>query len=101
MAELTVAERGIGPPRRIARPIAAIAAALAAEGDRHVLWLPVFFATGIALYFTLLVEPPLWLGALLTIAAAALAIVLRRRPALRAAAIALAFAAAGFAIMQQ
>ena len=40
------------------RPLAYLAEALAAEGDRRILWLPVFFATGIALYFTPTVEPP-------------------------------------------
>ena len=34
------------------RPLAALAEMRAAEGDRRILWLPVFFATGIALYFT-------------------------------------------------
>ncbi|MBC7907139.1 MAG: ComEC/Rec2 family competence protein [Rhodospirillaceae bacterium] len=35
-----------------------------AERDRWPLWLPVFLGCGIALYFALPVEPPLWLGAL-------------------------------------
>ena len=42
------------------RPLAALAEALAAEGDRRILWLPVFFGAGIALYFTPTVEPPRW-----------------------------------------
>lgn len=33
-----------------------------AERDRWVLWFPVALGTGIALYFSLRVEPPLWLG---------------------------------------
>ncbi len=51
------------------RPLAALAEALAAEGDRRILWLPVFFGVGIALYFTPTVEPPRWLGLAATIAA--------------------------------
>ena len=33
-----------------------------AERDRWVLWLPVMFGSGIAIYFGLSFEPPLWLG---------------------------------------
>jgi competence protein ComEC len=33
-----------------------------AERDRWVLWLPVLFGFGIAVYFSLAMEPPLWLG---------------------------------------
>ena len=101
MAELAVAERSIGAPWRAMRPVAALTEALAAEGDRRILWLPVFFATGIALYFTVLAEPPLWLGGAATITATALAVLLRRRPPLRNAAIVLTFTAAGLAVMQQ
>ena len=75
---------GIGAaPRRSLRPFAALAAAFAAEGDRRILWLPVFFGTGIALYFALTIEPPPWIGGAATIAAAAIAVALRRWPALR------------------
>ena len=34
----------------------------AAEGERRLLWLPVFFGAGIGVYFALTVEPPLWPG---------------------------------------
>ncbi|HLY45459.1 MAG TPA: ComEC/Rec2 family competence protein [Stellaceae bacterium] len=102
MADLAVAGEGIGaPPRRPPRPLAALGAALAAEGERRVLWLVVFLATGIALYFTLTVEPPAGVGVAAMLAAAAAAVALRRRPSLRDSAIALAFVAAGFAVMQQ
>ncbi len=102
MADLAAAGEGLGAaPRRLLRPLAAFAAAFAAEGDRRILWLPVFFGTGIALYFTLTSEPPPWIGGAATIAAAAIAVALRRWPALRNAGIALAFVAAGFAVMQQ
>src|SRR5437588_10481592 len=102
MTDLAAASEGLGAaPRRFLRPLAAFAAAFAAEGDRRILWLPVFFGTGIALYFTLTSEPAIWIGGAATLATAAIAVGLRRRPALRNAAVALAFVAAGFAVMQQ
>ena len=102
MAQIAVAGEGIGAsaPRRL-RPLAALATALAAEAERRVLWLPVFFGTGIALYFALTVEPPRWAGLAATIPAALAALALRPHQAWRSAAVALAFAAAGFAVMQE
>src|SRR5580704_3265879 len=97
MADLAVAPEGLGAaPRRRLRPFAAIAEAFAAEGDRRILWLPVFFGTGIAFYFALTIEPPLWIGGAATSGLAAVAVALRRWPTLRTAGIALAFVAAGF-----
>jgi competence protein ComEC len=101
MADLAVWGEGIGAAARRLRPLSAFADALAAEGDRQLLWLPVFFGTGIALYFTLTLEPRDGVGIVLTAAAAVLAVGLRRRPLWRGAAIALAVAAAGFAAAQQ
>src|SRR5258707_12555290 len=73
MADLAAAGEGLGAaPRRYLRPLAALATAFAAEGDRRILWLPVFFGTGIALYFTLTSEPPLGTGLAATFAAGAL-----------------------------
>jgi len=40
----------------------ALRARLAAERERWVLWVPVVFGTGIGVYFTLPVEPAVWLG---------------------------------------
>jgi competence protein ComEC len=98
---MTVAGEGLAAaPRRRFRPLAALAEALAAEGERRILWLPVFFGAGIALYFTLTVEPQWWLGLAATIAAIALAAALRRSPVGRGVAIVLAFVAAGFAMIQ-
>ncbi len=42
--------------------LAAASGAFLAERERWFLWLPVAFGTGVALYFALLSEPPLWLG---------------------------------------
>jgi competence protein ComEC len=106
MAELAVAGEGLdaeglgAAPRHGLRPFASFAKALAAEGDRRMLWMPVFFGTGIALYFTLTIEPPLWIGLALASSVGAVAVSLRRWAAPRNAAIALAFVAAGFAVMQ-
>src|SRR5687767_915534 len=86
--------------RRRFRPIAALTAAVAAEGERCVLWLPVFFGAGIAGYFSLTFEPPWWLGLVVTIAATALAVAVRRWPVWRGVAVVLAFVAAGLAIIQ-
>ena len=68
------------------RLLPALGEALAAESDRRILWLPVFFGTGIALYFTPMVEPPWWLGLAATIVSIIPALVFRRRLALRNAA---------------
>ena len=43
--------------------VAWLADSLLAERDRWFLWLPVGLGAGIAVYFTLPVEPPVWLGA--------------------------------------
>jgi competence protein ComEC len=99
-AEGLGAESPGAAPRPGFRPFAACAAALAAEGDRRALWMPVFFGTGIAIYFTLTIEPPLWIGLALALAVVAAAVSLRRWPTPCSAAIALAFVATGFAVMQ-
>jgi competence protein ComEC len=106
MALLAVAGEGLDAespgtaPRPGFRPFAACAAALVAEGDRRILWMPVFFGTGIALYFTLTIEPPPGIGLALTLVVVAVAVSLRQWAAPRSVGIALAFVATGFAVMQ-
>ena len=101
MADLAVSgEAGAAPPR-YRRAFAAFAAAIAAEGERRILWLPVCFGAGIAIYFALTFEPPLWVGTAAALAAVAVCTAGWRHPAPRAAALALAFGAAGFAVMQE
>lgn len=56
--------------RRRAMPLAALEAMLAAERERWALWVPVLFGFGIAGYFALPWEPPLWWGPVVAIAAA-------------------------------
>jgi competence protein ComEC len=85
------------PGRRL---FTALAGRLAAEGERRLLWLPVFFGAGIGLYFALRFEPPLWLGPAALLSASGGAAAARRYPAWRGAALVLAVAAAGFAWMQ-
>ncbi len=98
MAELAVGGDRFGAARRLRLAAAELAAA---EAERLALWLPVCLGAGAALYFALTVEPPLWLGAAATLAAAAALWLLRRRRVGRAAALALACGAAGFALAQE
>jgi competence protein ComEC len=96
----TAAPQDRAPPR-YRQILAALAAAFAAEGERRILWLPVCFGTGVAVYFTLAVEPPLWLGTALALAAIAVCVLVWQRPVWRSIALALAFSCAGFAVMQE
>jgi competence protein ComEC len=79
-----------------AKLLSSLAARFDAEGDRRLLWLPVFFGTGIAFYFSLTVEPPLWLGAVAPVAAGALACAVRRRRRAGEATLAFFLVTAGF-----
>jgi competence protein ComEC len=102
MADAAIAGGGLGSTAEWrARLLGGLVDRLAAEGDRRLLWLPVFFGAGIGLYFALKVEPPLWLGLGATIAAGSLALALRRYPALGEAALALTAFAAGFALIEE
>jgi hypothetical protein len=51
MAELSLTDEGLAAPASSRNLLHRLAEALAAEGDRRILWLPVFFGSGIALYF--------------------------------------------------
>jgi competence protein ComEC len=102
MADLSLAEEGFGATaRRRAGPLRWFGDALAAEADRRILWLPVLFGGGIALYFALTVEPPIWLGLAVMLPAMAVAIAARKWPAWRAAALCVAVAAAGFVLIAE
>jgi competence protein ComEC len=59
-------------------------------------WLAVAFGTGVAIYFALPVEPPIWLGGVSLAAGIGACWLLRRRDPLLAAAILLTAVAAGF-----
>ena len=73
---------------------------LAGERERWALWLPVCLGLGVALYFALAVEPPLWLGAAGVAVAAVLGVAGRRRPLLLVAALGLGMIGVGFAVVQ-
>src|SRR5215470_4989836 len=97
-------ETGVAGDRRSGQGLPAVPAwftdglrrALAAERDRWFLWLPVFLGTGIGLYFSLTVEPPLWLALVLAAFAILVVAIARWRERGIAAALAIAAVALGF-----
>jgi len=100
MADTTVASGWRGPVLEWrARFFSALIDRLTAEGDRRLLWLPVFFGAGIGVYFVLKVEPPLWPGVAGVVAGVGAVFALRRYPAWCEAVLALTMFAAGFAMM--
>jgi competence protein ComEC len=78
VADHAAADTALATPTRAesgwtwSRPLAVVIDRLEAEQDRWFLWLPVLYGVGIAAYFALLREPPLW--AALSPLAAALAL---------------------------
>src|SRR6516162_3515770 len=102
MADTAIAGAWLGPVSEWrARFLGGLADRFAAEGERRLLWLPVFFGAGIGVYFVLRVEPPLWPGIASAIVGAGLSFALRRHPAWCEAALALTVFAAGFALMRE
>lgn len=88
-----------------AQTLERVAACIAAERDRWVLWLPVGLALGIGVYFAIPVEPPLWVGPVTVVAVLSLgAIVAVRVNQSRAYVIAVAMitgiVAVGFSVAQ-
>ncbi len=71
-----------------------------AERGRFALWLPVLMLAGNTLYFTLLQEPPWWLGTAVLLPSALLAGLLWRHPVPRGLVLAVAAVALGFAAVQ-
>jgi competence protein ComEC len=86
--------------RLLGTALGRVARSAAEERERWVLWVPVFIAAGIAVYFGLESEPPAWIGAAGLAAAISARIALSRwsAPAMAAACLALAFL--GFAAAQ-
>jgi competence protein ComEC len=99
MAEISVAEEGLTVAPSRDGPLRGLAAAFAAEHGRRILWLPVIFGSGIALYFALTVEPAIWLGPAIVLVAGLATLLARRLPVWRAAAFCLAIDAAGFTLI--
>ena len=76
---------------------------LSQRADRQALWLPVAFACGIGLYFTLDFEPARWLAPALFLISLALLILARRWPERQGMALLIIwtlFASAGFTVVQ-
>lgn len=76
--------------------MAALRNLLESERERWILWCPVALAAGIAVYFSLSVEPPLWLMFFLPLAGAAPLMRWRSPPAVGLLLIVLGFSAAQF-----
>ncbi len=72
----------------------------AAERGRFVLWLPVFMGAGVAGYFSLRTEPPVFLGLVVAFPAVVACCLSARLPLLRAVAMAIAAVAIGFTSAQ-
>ncbi len=79
---------------------AALPAAVAAEPDRWILWLPVALGAGIGIYFSLAAEPAIWVAPLGVAGAVGLAVVGRRSEAALVAAALLGAVFLGAAIAQ-
>jgi competence protein ComEC len=77
-----------------------IGCVLLSERDRWILWLPVAFGSGVAVYFLFPYEPPAWLGITGLSVVAVVGLVGRSRPWLVVAALALGAACGGFAVAQ-
>jgi len=92
------------PPPTKNRAGAWIAARLgrlaAEERGRLLLWIPVLFGVGVALYFAVPAEPPLWMGPAAFAGACLLAVLGRRRMSVLIPMIVFATIAAGFAAGQ-
>ena len=73
---------------------------LAVERDNAPLWLPVFMAAGVLVYYNLRFEPPVWCGAAVALPALVAACKLRRIGWPFAVAAAISAAAVGFAAAQ-
>ncbi|WP_448202912.1 ComEC/Rec2 family competence protein [Azospirillum sp. sgz302134] len=87
-------------PGPVARALGGLAGLLAAERERWALWAPVGVGGGVALYFALPTEPPLWLGPSATILCLLALWVLRRRLGAVIGSVALLSVALGFAVAQ-
>lgn len=66
------------------------------EQENWILWLPVCFAGGILVYFSLPAEPPLWPACFFTLCSLSLTLFTRKHPLVFALMLAVFFAGAGF-----
>lgn len=84
----------------LARVVTWMGASLAAERARWLLWSPVGLGIGIGLYFSLRVEPSIWIGPVGILFAVCVGFLGRRFDFLLLAAVALGLIAGGFALAQ-
>ncbi len=91
---------GAAGPVWLRRFLHALQADFIAQRDRFALWIPVLFGAGIAVYFSVTVEPAPWAGAAAAGVCATAMLVAWRAPGWRLAFFALALAATGFAVAQ-
>ncbi len=84
----------------VRRLLGHLVAQFAAERERWELWFPVGLGFGIAFYFWLPSEPPLWLGVGVAAALALVTLAVRWRPGWRAALVVLLTGALGFTAAQ-
>jgi len=89
-AALAIPTRGLG---WIGERLGAL---VAAERDQWLLWAPVVLGVGVAIYFALPEEPPLWFGPALALCGTLLSFLWRRHTGLVAAAAGLTLIALGF-----
>lgn len=82
--------------RRLRAGWSGLGGLLAEERDRWALWLPVALGVGVAAYFALPAEPPIWAGPGVAAVAAAAVLALRGRGPVRLAVVALLAIAIGF-----
>lgn len=87
-------------PGALARALGWLAERLAAERERWALWAPVGVGLGVALYFALPAEPPLWLGPALSVAGALMLWPGRRHLGLLVSVLTLLSVALGFTVAQ-
>lgn len=80
VAEIADIEFSVRRPGFLFRAMGWVWEQLKAERESWSLWLPVILASGVAVYFGLPVEPPLWLGVSGIVAALILAFLFRRAP---------------------
>ena len=77
-----------------------VVSVFAAERERWLLWVPVFFGGGIAVYFALAEEPPLWSGSMALAVLACGCLLCRQRTGILLVLLAATALAAGFTLTQ-
>ncbi len=77
-----------------------LSAVFGSERERWALWLPVCLGLGIGIYFSLAVEPPIWLGLVAVFVIGPFGFAVRQRPALAVGVLGIGCVAIGFTVAQ-